>query len=68
MYTIMGCVVGVGVVIFRKYPQVSEFVKQYPILGWTLTFAAGSVALTVSMTLVAYKGVIFAIKKYSPRS
>ena len=49
MYSIMGLVVGVGVVLVKKYPKIGEFLTQHPILGWTLAFALGSVALTLTM-------------------
>ena len=43
MYSIMGLVVGVSVVVVRKYPKLGEFLNQRPILGWTLAFALGSI-------------------------
>jgi len=51
MYTLMGCVVGVGIVLVKKYPKIGDFIYQRPILGWTLAFGAGSVVLTVLMML-----------------
>jgi len=51
MYSIMGWTVGVGITVVRKYPKAGEFLKQRPILGWTLAFALGSVVLTLTMAL-----------------
>jgi len=54
MYSIMGLVVGVSVVVVRKYPKLGEFLNQRPILGWTLAFALGSIALTVTMAIFEF--------------
>lgn len=45
-YSIIGLVVGVGIVLVRQYPKTGEFLKQHPILGWTSAFTLGSVAVT----------------------
>ena len=52
MYSIMGFVVGVGVVLVKKYPKLGDFIYKNPILGWTLVFAVGSLAMTLTMALV----------------
>ena len=52
MYSIMGLVVGVGIVLVKKYPKLGDFIYKRPILGWTLAFAIGSVAMTLIMALI----------------
>lgn len=50
LFAIAGFVVGVGNLLVNDFPKVGEFIKQRPILGWTLAFTAGG---TVFMLLVA---------------
>jgi len=52
MYSVMGCTVGVGVVLVRKYPKLYELLEKHPIIGWTIGFAAGSIVMTLVMALV----------------
>lgn len=54
MYSIMGATVGLGITVARKCPQVSEFFRQRPVLGWTLAFAVGDVVVIVVLTVVQY--------------
>lgn len=42
---IVGFVVGVGVLLSKEYPQPAAFVNQRPVLGWTLVFVAGGMAV-----------------------
>jgi membrane protease YdiL (CAAX protease family) len=52
MYSIMGLVVGIGVVLVKKYPKLGELLDKHPIFGWTIGFAAGSVVMTLVMAVV----------------
>lgn len=52
MYSIAGAVVGIGVELSRKFPKIGEFMKQRPVLGWTLAFTLAAAATTVLITVV----------------
>jgi hypothetical protein len=50
IFSMMGFVVGLGVLLVQDYPKVGEFLKQRPVLGWTAAFATGG---TILMLLIA---------------
>ena len=50
IFALAGFVVGLGVLLTQDYPKVGDFLKQRPVLGWTLAFAAGG---TILMLLIA---------------
>jgi hypothetical protein len=58
MYSIMGTTVGLGVVLYRKYPQIGFQMQQHPILGWTLAFTAGSLVVTIAVTVAEYAALL----------
>ena len=45
--TVVGFVVGVGVLLTNDYPKVGEFIKNRPVLGWSLAFLTGSIVIGV---------------------
>jgi hypothetical protein len=50
LFAIAGLIVGIGVQLVNDFPKVGAFLKQRPILGWTLAFTAGG---TIYMLLIA---------------
>jgi zinc transporter ZupT len=54
MYSVMGATAGLGIAVARRYPQVGEFLRRRPVLGWMLAFTAGSVVVTATLTAVEY--------------
>ena len=51
IFALMGFVVGLGVLLVQDYPKVGEFLKQRPVLGWTIAFAAGGIILMLLIAL-----------------
>ena len=58
MYSVMGMTVGLGVVLYRRYPQIGFLMQQHPVLGWALAFAAGSAFATVVFTVIEYVSIL----------
>jgi len=58
MYSIMGMTVGIGVVLYRKYPMIGFQMQQHPVLGWALAFAAGSAFTSVVFTVIEYAAIL----------
>lgn len=47
MLTIVGFVVGVGVLITNENPKIGAFIKTRPVLGWTAVFLTGGIVVSV---------------------
>lgn len=62
MYALMGSLVGCGILISRKHPQVGQFLSTNPVLGWALAFAIGSLVVT-TITLAAEFAAILLISR-----
>jgi hypothetical protein len=58
MYSIMGMTVGLGVILYRRYPHIGFQMQQHPVLGWALMFAAGSAFATVVFTVIEYAAIL----------
>ena len=43
---VAGFVVGVGVLATQDFPKLGEFIKNRPVIGWTLAFLAGGIAVS----------------------
>jgi hypothetical protein len=48
---IAGFIVGLGVLLVQDYPKVGEFLKQRPVLGWTVAFAVGGATFLLLVAL-----------------
>lgn len=47
MLTVVGFVVGVGVMLTNDHPKIGEFIKTRPVIGWTAAFLAGGIVVSV---------------------
>jgi len=54
MYALMGLIVGVGITLVRKYPEAGEFLKERPVIGWTIAFAVGYTVHSTIMFLFEF--------------
>jgi len=58
MYSLMGMTVGLGVVLYQRYPMIGFQMQQHPVLGWSLAFAAGSMFATIVFTVIEYAALL----------
>lgn len=58
MYSLMGATVGLGVILYKKHPEIGFFMQQRPVLGWALVFMAGSFVVTVTITVLEYAALL----------
>ena len=51
LISLAGFVVGTGVLLVQDNPKIGEFLKQRPVLGWTLAFTTGGSAWLLLVAL-----------------
>lgn len=49
---VAGFVVGVGVLATQDFPKIGEFMKNRPVIGWTLAFLAGGITVSLLLYLL----------------
>jgi hypothetical protein len=49
---VAGFVVGVGVLASQDFPKIGEFMKNRPVIGWTLAFLAGGATVSALLYLL----------------
>ena len=49
---VAGFVVGVGVLATQDFPKLGEFLKNRPVIGWTLAFLAGGAAVSLLLYIL----------------
>jgi hypothetical protein len=49
---VAGFVVGVGVLATQDFPKLGEFLKNRPVIGWTLAFLAGGITVSALLYIL----------------
>lgn len=49
---VVGFVVGVGVLATQDFPKLGEFMKNRPVIGWTLAFLAGGITVSALLWIL----------------